>query len=72
MSNENKTESKLYGILDRIRLASIIVVIGTIGALVALVTGELSYVEFAAAIGAISAGAGVLGLARNGAGHGVG
>lgn len=58
-------------ITDRIRLASLIAVLGSLGAVYALVTGEITYPEFAASLAAINAGAGVLGIARNGAGHGV-
>lgn len=59
-------------ITDRIRLASLIAILGSLGALYSLITGEIAYVEFAGALAAINAGAGVLGIARNGAGHGTG
>jgi hypothetical protein len=40
------------------------------GGLVALITGQIDWLEFTAAVAAASAGTGVLGIARNGAGHG--
>jgi len=58
-------------ILDGIRLASVIAILGSLGAAYALITGEITYVEFAASLAAINGGAGVLGIARNGANHGV-
>lgn len=61
----------MTAILDRIRLASLIAVLGSLGACYALVVGDITYVEFAASLAAINGGAGVLGIARNGAGHGV-
>lgn len=56
---------------DKLPLATIIALIGAIGALIALITGELTYLEFAAAVGITSGGAGLLGHARNGAGRGL-
>lgn len=58
-------------ITDRVRLASLIAILGSLGACYALVAGQITYVEFAGSLAAINAGAGVLGAARNGAGHGV-
>ena len=57
--------------LSDIPLASVITILTAIGALYSLIIGEISYAEFAGAVAAVSAGAGVLGFARNGAGHGV-
>lgn len=58
-------------VTDRIRLASLIAVLGSLGALYALIAGKITYVEFSASLAGINAGAGILGIARNGAGHGV-
>lgn len=57
-------------IVERVPLASVLTLITAVGALVALVTGEIDFLEFAAVVGGVSAGTGVLGIARNGAGHG--
>lgn len=62
---------RLITITDRIRLGSFITIVGVAGAFVGLVTGQLTYLEFTGAIGASGVGGGVIGIARNGAGHGV-
>lgn len=67
---EDGLVEKLVEITDNIRLASLIALAGIIGALYALVTGQITFEVFLAALAAIPAGAGVLGVARNGAGHG--
>jgi hypothetical protein len=61
----------IYRFLSDVPLASVITVLTAVGALYSLVVGEITYVEFAGAVAAVSAGSGVLGFARNGAGHGV-
>jgi hypothetical protein len=61
---------KIITLLDRVRLASVITVLAIIGGLIALAQGQIDYVEFAATVAAVSGGAGLLGAARNGAGHG--
>jgi hypothetical protein len=62
---------RLETILSDIPLASVLTLLTAAGALYALLTGQINYVEFAGAVSAVSAGSGVLGLARNGAGHGL-
>ena len=57
--------------LNSIPLGSIIAVIGAIGALVALILGDIDYLEFAASLGLSGLGGGAIGTARNGAGKGV-
>lgn len=61
---------ELISALDRVRLASVITVIAAIGGLYALITGQITYVEFGAGLGAASLGAGAVGQVRNNAGHG--
>lgn len=58
-------------LLNKVPLASVLTVLTAAGALYALVVGQIDFVEFAAVVGGVSAGTGVLGMARNGAGHGV-
>lgn len=58
-------------VLNDIPLASIIAVAAVIGGLIALASGDINYQEFLIGIGATTAGAGVLGEARNRAGRGV-
>lgn len=57
--------------LNDIPLATVIAVASIIGGVIALANGSIDFQEFLIGIGAASAGAGVLGHARNGAGHGV-
>jgi hypothetical protein len=57
-------------LIERVPLASVLTILTAVGALYALVVGDISFVEFAAVVGGVSAGTGVLGIARNGAGHG--
>lgn len=56
--------------LDDIPLATFQAVAGFVLAIVAYVNGDLSVLQAFAAVGANTAGAGVLGHARNGAGRG--
>lgn len=65
------TEDKIISLFDKIRLGSIITVVGCVGALVSLIFGDLTYLEFAAALGLSGVGGGAIGIARNGAGHGI-
>lgn len=58
-------------ILDNLPVASIVFVVGTILAVIAYLTGDLSIEEAFEAIGYAGVGAGVVGVARNGAGRGV-
>jgi hypothetical protein len=58
-------------VLSRIPLASIIAVLAVLGGLIALVGNDITYEEFLKQTGFFLAGAGVLGIARNQAGHGV-
>jgi hypothetical protein len=57
--------------LDDIPLATVITLVGILGAVIALIAGSIDFEEFMLAIGATTGGAGVLGLARNGAGTGL-
>lgn len=58
-------------LLNDLPLATIIAVVGIIGALIALINGSIDFEQFMLSIGAVSGGAGVLGHARNGASHGI-
>lgn len=58
-------------VLENVPLASVITLLTVAGGLYALVDGQIDFVEFAAVVGGVSAGTGILGMARNGAGHGV-
>jgi hypothetical protein len=62
----------MYQILDKARVATLITIGAIVGGLVALFAGGIDYQEFLVGIGATAAGAGVLGHARNQAGHGTG
>lgn len=57
--------------LDNIPLASILAIAGIVGALIALVVGDIEFDQFMLAIGATTGGAGVLGVARAQSGKGV-
>jgi hypothetical protein len=57
--------------LTHIPVATIIGIAGSIVVLVNYIEGNLDVQQFAVSIGAVNAGAGVLGHARNGAGRGV-
>lgn len=57
--------------LNDLPLATLISLAGIVGAVIALINGSLDYEQFMLAIGATTAGAGVLGHARNGAGRGL-
>lgn len=57
-------------ILNKIPLASILAVLAAVGGVIALVSGSISYDEFLIGLGVTTGGAGVLGEARNRAGHG--
>jgi hypothetical protein len=61
----------MLSFLNNIPLASVIAVAAVIGGIIALANGSIDFQEFLVGIGATTAGAGVLGHARNGAGHGV-
>jgi hypothetical protein len=63
--------SKLIQLLNAVPLASVLTLVVVIGGLYALLTGQITYIEFATGVAAVSAGSGVLGIARNKAGHGV-
>lgn len=63
--------NQLIKLLNAVPLASVLTLVVVAGGLYALVTGQISYIEFATGVGAVSAGSGVLGIARNKAGHGV-
>lgn len=57
-------------LLDKIRLASILTIIGAIGGLYCLVTGQITYQEFGVGLGALTAGSAAIGQVRNKAGKG--
>lgn len=63
--------NQLTQLLNRVPLASVITLLVVAGGLYALIAGQIDYIEFSAAVAAASAGSGVLGIARNKAGHGV-
>ena len=57
--------------LDNIPLATIVALAGIVGAIIALINGSIDFQEFMVSIGAVSGGAGVLGVARAQSGRGV-
>lgn len=57
--------------LDNIPLASVIAIAAIVGGVIALIDGSIDFEQFLVGIGATTAGAGVLGEARNRAGKGV-
>lgn len=63
--------NKLNEILDEARIGTYITLLGAIGALIALATGEIDFLEFAAALGLSGIGGGAIGKARADSGHGV-
>lgn len=65
------TEILRGGFLDKVRLASVISVIGAIGALYCLIDGQINFQEFGIGLGSLTAGAGLLGQARNAAKQGL-
>lgn len=54
----------INSIIDRLRLASLLTILGAAGGLYALIAGEIDYNEFMVSLGALSAGTGLLGMAR--------
>lgn len=57
--------------LNNIPVATLVSIAAIIGGIIALANGSIDFEGFLVGIGATTAGAGVLGHARNGAGHGV-
>ncbi len=57
--------------LDNLPLATIIAVAGIIGAIIALINNSITFEQFMVSIGAVSGGAGVVGVARAQSGKGV-
>lgn len=57
--------------LDDLPLATLIAVAAIVGGIIALIGGDITFEQFLVGIGATTAGAGVLGEARNRAGKGV-
>ncbi len=57
--------------LDQVPLATIIAVAGIIGAIIALINNSIDFEQFMISIGALSGGAGVVGVARAQSGKGV-
>ena len=60
----------LNKILDRLRLASLLTIIGAIVGGVLVIDGELDFNEYLTSLGILAGGAGLLGVARTQAGHG--
>jgi hypothetical protein len=58
-------------LLNKLPLASVLAVLAAVGGVIALASGSISYDEFLIGLGVTTGGAGVLGEARNRAGHGV-
>ncbi len=50
--------------LDNLPLASLITIAGLVGAIIALANGTVDFEQFMISIGALSGGAGVVGIAR--------
>ncbi len=57
--------------LDNLPLATIITVVGLVGAVIALINKSIDFEQFMISIGAVSTGAGVVGVARAQSGKGV-
>ena len=57
--------------LDNLPLGTIITLVGIVGAIIALANGSIDFETFMVAIGANSAGAGVIGIARAQSGKGI-
>lgn len=68
----NVNETRIIAFLNQLPIGTIVTLAGVAGALYGLFSGELNYVEFSAAIGFSGVGGGAIGVARNGASHGVG
>jgi hypothetical protein len=56
--------------LDNLPLATIITLVGVAGAIYALIAGSIDFEQFMVSIGAVSGGAGVVGIARAQSGKG--
>jgi uncharacterized membrane protein YtjA (UPF0391 family) len=59
------------GILDKLPLATITFLVGTVLTVIAYLSDDLSIIEAFAALGFTGLGAGQIGQARNGAGRGI-
>jgi hypothetical protein len=57
--------------LNDLPVATLVAIAAIVGGIIALINGSIDFDQFLIGIGATTAGAGVLGHARNGAGHGV-
>lgn len=57
--------------LDNLPLATIITLVGIAGAIYALIAGSIDFQQFMVSIGAVSGGAGVVGIARAQSGKGI-
>ncbi len=57
--------------LDNLPMASIITIAGIIGAVVALINNSIDFEQFMISIGALSGGAGIVGVARAQSGKGI-
>ncbi len=57
--------------LDQLPLATIIAVAGIVGGIIALANHSITFEQFMISIGALSGGAGVVGVARAQSGKGV-
>lgn len=58
-------------LLDNVPVATIVSILGIIGAIIALCNGSMDFDEFSKAVGAIVGGSGLLGLARAASGKGL-
>ncbi len=58
-------------VLDNLPIATIVTLVGIVGAIIALANGSIEFQEFMTSIGVLSGGAGVLGYARAQSGKGV-
>ena len=58
-------------ILDNLPVATIVTLVGIVGALIALINGSIDFEQFMVSIGALSGGAGVVGIARAQSGKGL-
>ncbi len=57
--------------LDNVPLATIITIAGIIGAVIALINNSITFEQFMLSIGAVTAGSGVVGVARAQSGKGI-
>lgn len=61
----------MFSFLDNVPVATLLVIAGAIGAIIALANHSITYEEFMVSIGALSGGSGLLGIARAQSGKGI-